>query len=60
MNGCPEKVITPMCGMEIDTVDHVIRLDLTKPQVISVIGYDERLNPKQYFLKITGRGIVLV
>lgn len=47
-------------GLEIDTEHRTLRIDLTKPQMIKVIGYDARLNPKEYILKVTGRGLVLV
>ena len=47
-------------GLEVDTDTRTIRIDLTKPQMIKVIGYDARLNPKEYILKVTGRGLVLV
>lgn len=47
-------------GVEVDSEHRVLRFDLTKPQVINVYAYDAAGKPKEYFLKVTGRGLVLV
>jgi len=47
-------------GLELDAEHRRIRIDLTKPQTIPVIAFDARGQAKEYFLKVTGRGLVLV
>ncbi len=47
-------------GLRIDTEHRRLQIDLTKPQTIPVIAFDGHGRPKEYFLKVTGRGLVLV
>lgn len=47
-------------GLEVDAEHRRIRIDLTKPQTIPVIALDAQGKAKEYYLKVTGRGLVLV
>ena len=47
-------------GLEVDAEHRRIRVDLTKPQTIPVIAFDAQGKAKEYFLKVTWRGLVLV
>ena len=53
-------VIEDFIGIQVDTEHRRIRIDLTKPQTIPVIAFDAQGHAKEYFLKVTGRGLVLV
>lgn len=53
---CSEEFI----GLRVDTEHRRLQIDLTKPQTIPVIAFDSHGRPKEYFLKVTGRGLVLV
>lgn len=47
-------------GLRLDTEHRRLQVDLTKPQTIPVIAFDAHGKAKEYFLKVTGRGLVLV
>lgn len=47
-------------GLRVDAEHRRLQIDLTKPQTIPVIAFDSHGRPKEYFLKVTGRGLVLV
>ncbi len=47
-------------GLRVDVEHRRLQIDLTKPQTIPVIAFDSHGRPKEYFLKVTGRGLVLV